>query len=70
MGQPKPRRLHVGAGVEKGRQRHPLASQDQPPGAADSEGTGAVNNKEGGRDCLFGCLWGREREGTGGRDVK
>lgn len=27
----------MGARVEKGRQRHPLASQDQPPGEADSK---------------------------------
>lgn len=39
MGQPKPGSWapHVGAGVEKGRQRHPLASQERPPGEADSE---------------------------------
>lgn len=37
MGQPKPGSPapHVGAGVEKGRQRHPLASRNCPPGEAD-----------------------------------
>lgn len=70
MGQPKPgsQAPHVGAVLEKCRQRHPLASRHPRQGCL--EGVAVVGNKEGRRDCLLGCLWSREKcRSSGGSGV-
>lgn len=75
MGQPKPgsQGPHVGARVEKGRQRHQLASQDWPSGEADSKALELSTIRKGEGTASSVVFWAGSRRAApsrGGRDVE